>query len=146
MRAERIDQLLARLARGAAAEEGAQKRPGLHVDDGLGGGDERGEQRRAGRIDGQRTQVAKPLDPDKLQCLRGGGTALREMGDDQPARLGEQRRALEAQLAQLLARGAHHVGGLRLAAEPGSGRREHRLVLARGGQIAQRTQPLPLLS
>jgi len=67
------------------------------------------------------------------------------MRDDQTARLRKQQRAFEAELAQLLADGPHHVGCLGLASQARRGGGEHRLVLSCGCQIAQRTQPLPLL-
>ncbi len=145
MGAQRVDQLLANRPRRAAPEQRAQERAGLHLDDGLRGRHQRREHGRARRIHRHRPQLAHALEPEQLQGLGGGRTAQREVGDHQAPRLRQEQRAFEAEPAQLLADGAHDLGHLGLAPQPGCAGGEHGLVLPGRGQVAQRPQPLPLL-
>jgi len=129
-----------------ASEQRAQERPGLHFDDWLRGRHQRAQHGRAGRVDRQRAQLAHPLEAQQFQCLGGRRTAQRELRDHQAPRLRQEQRALEPELAKLLADDARHVGHLGLAPQPRRGRRERGLVLPRRREIAQRPQALPLLT
>ena len=67
------------------------------------------------------------------------------MRQRQPVGAGEQKGALETELAQLVGDGVHHVAPLGLAAEARRGGGERAQVLPRPRQVGQRPLPFPLL-
>jgi hypothetical protein len=128
---EQLDQLLADRPLRAPPEQRAQQRVGADLDHRLGRVEQRLQQRRAVGVHLQLRQLAEGAEPEQPEALRYLGGAVREMhqGERAPA-AGEDERALEAELPQLFADGAHHLPPLGFAAEP------HRRGRKQGGRPA----------
>src|SRR5438045_9312692 len=69
-----------------------------------------------------------------------------EVRDDEALGLGEEHRALEPDLAQLVRDGAEHVAEHDLAAQAGACGGEQGVVLARALEILREPRPGPLLA